>query len=68
MDWSNREDVLRAVQENGCALQYASSELKGDREVVLAAFYEDRRALKYASDELRKEIKREKDYEREGVF
>ena len=34
---SDREVVLRAVESNGGALQFASAELRSDKEVVLAA-------------------------------
>ena len=34
MPTDNREQMLRAVKENGCALKDASAEFKGDREVV----------------------------------
>ena len=36
-DWSNKTDVLDAVQKFGPALRYASPELKNDKQVVLAA-------------------------------
>ena len=55
----DREIVLAAVSENGCALQYATEELKGDREIVLAAVSENGsdwfygHALRYATEELK---------------
>ena len=42
---SNREVVLRAVQSNGGALQFASAELRSDKEVVLAAVRKSFHAL-----------------------
>jgi len=45
--------VLAAVTQDGCALSYASKELRADREVVLAAVTQDGCALSYASKELR---------------
>ena len=35
-DWSDKKEVLKAVSENGFALQNASDDLKADREVVIA--------------------------------
>ena len=34
---STKGEVLEAVRHDGCALRYASAELKADRDVVLAA-------------------------------
>ena len=50
---SDREVVLAAVQQNGDALYYASTELQADREIVLAAVQQYGDALKHASAELR---------------
>ena len=36
---------MEAVRQNGCALEFASEELKGDREVVMEAVKQDGRAL-----------------------
>ncbi|MDQ1337790.1 MAG: hypothetical protein QG617_757 [Campylobacterota bacterium] len=52
-DWSCRDEVLKAVKENGRALKYVSEELRGDREIVLEAVKNNADALQYASDELR---------------
>ena len=35
--WSDKEIVLAAVAQRGCAFQYADESLRSDREVVLAA-------------------------------
>ncbi|MDQ1326076.1 MAG: hypothetical protein QG564_1201, partial [Campylobacterota bacterium] len=51
-DWSCRDEVLKAVKENGRALKYVSEELRGDREIVLEAVKNNADALQYASDEL----------------
>ena len=53
MDWNNKNDALKAVKQNGLALEYASDELKNDKEVVLAAVKQYGRALEYASDRLK---------------
>ena len=59
--------LAAAVKQDGCALRYASDELKGDRGVVMAAaknqrlaecllchaVIQDEYALKYASDACR---------------
>ena len=50
---SSREIVLRAVKQDGLALEYASYELKADRKVVLAAVKQNGDALKYAANELK---------------
>ena len=52
-DWNDKEEVLKAVSENGYELENASDELKADREIVLAAVQNDGRALQYASEELK---------------
>ena len=44
---------MAAVTQNGRALFYASSELRGDKEVVMAAVTQAGCALDYASDDLR---------------
>ncbi|SVB72251.1 uncharacterized protein METZ01_LOCUS225105 [marine metagenome] len=36
-DWSDKKEVLKAVSEDGFALQNASDELKADKEILLAA-------------------------------
>ena len=46
-------EALRAVEDDGMALEYASEELKGDREVVMAAVKQTGWALQYASKELK---------------
>ena len=49
---NDRKFMLKAVREDGEALQFASVDLKNDREVVLAAVTEDADAFAYASGEL----------------
>ena len=46
-------ETLEAVKQNGHALQYASSELKGDKEVVLEAVKQNGNALDHVSSELK---------------
>ena len=55
---STKEEVLKAVKQDGLALKYASDELRGDREVVLAAVWQDAYALSCASDEVIAEMGR----------
>lgn len=59
VDWNDRDDVLRAINEgvdgieNYNILSYASPELKADRDVVLAAVRKDGSAIRLASPELK---------------
>ena len=53
IDWSNKQQVLDAVTQDGDALAYASNALKADREVVMAAVTQNGQVLEYASRELR---------------
>ena len=55
-DWSNKEEVLEAVREDGMKLENASEELRTDKEVVLEAVTECGWALKYASEVLRADL------------
>jgi len=41
--------VLAAVMQKGCALLYASNELRNDREIVLAAVMQNYKALRHIS-------------------
>ena len=52
-DWSDKEQVLKAVTEKGLRLVKASDELQADREIVLAAVQQNGRAIRDASAELR---------------
>ena len=45
---------MLAVEKNGCALEYASADLRADRVVMAAVSYYGW-ALEYASEELRKD-------------
>ena len=45
--------VLAAVRQDGCALQFASPELRAERATVLAAVMQSGGALQFASDALR---------------
>ena len=53
--YTNKTDTMLAVEKNGCALEYASADLRADREVVMAAVSYYGWALEYASEELRKD-------------
>jgi len=48
---NNEEVVTLAVTRNGSALEFASSNLKGNLGVVLAALRDEPSALKYISQE-----------------
>jgi len=50
------EVVLKAVKQDGRALQYASEPFRGDKEIVLTAVEQDGRALQYASEELQSNL------------
>ena len=49
---SEREVVMKAVSEDGRALEHASLELRGDREIVMRAVTEHGFALKHAAKDL----------------
>lgn len=51
---NNREMVMRAVKENGLALQYASDKLKDDYAVVKAAVQKNGMAIAFASDSMKR--------------
>ena len=51
--WADRDYVLKAVKEDGKALERAAKSLQADREVVLEAVKENADALKRAAVELR---------------
>jgi hypothetical protein len=51
----NREVVMKAVKQDGAALQFASSALRGDREIVLAAVEQNPIALQYANGSMQKD-------------
>ena len=53
MNWDDYDQVLEAVKRSGCALQFASEELKANETIVLEAVKQNRWALGYASKELR---------------
>jgi hypothetical protein len=50
---ADKSDVIRAIQANGAALEYASDAMKADREVVMLAVKKHGLALQYASSALR---------------
>ena len=61
MDWNNKEEVLKEVKGNGCALEFTSDTLKDDFDVVMTAVKSNYNALEYVSDRLKnnKEILQE---------
>ena len=42
-----------AVKQDGCALEYASDELKGDKEVVIEAVRRNGEVLRFAAEHLK---------------
>ena len=54
MDWSNREECLAAVKQDGCTLKYVEDQ---DLEICLAAVKEDGWALKYVKEQYKEECK-----------
>ena len=46
---ADKSDVIRAIQANGAALEYASDAMKADREVVMLAVKKHGLALQYAT-------------------
>ena len=48
----DRDICLFAILFNGCALRFASEQLRNDREIVLAAVKQDGHALAYANEQL----------------
>lgn len=52
----NKNEVLKAIKNDGLLLEYASPELRNDREVVLTAIQNNDWALEFASDELKKDF------------
>ena len=53
MDWNNKEEVLKEVKGNGCALEFTSDTLKDDFDVVMTAVKNDWRAFRWASEKLK---------------
>ena len=46
INWSNRNEVLKAVKENGLYIVYAASEFKKDKEILLEAIGSNSEALR----------------------
>nr|CAG4714939.1 unnamed protein product [Naegleria fowleri] len=55
-DYSNKDIMMKLVQENGMLLEFASDELKNDRDIVLNAVNNNGNALEFASDGLKNDI------------
>ena len=51
----DKEIVLAAVKQDGCALEFADDSLKKDKEIVIAAVKQDGLALQYADDIFKKD-------------
>ena len=54
--YRDREAAHEAVKHDGCALEYASEDLKADRGVVLEAVKQEGYALEYASEDLQADL------------
>ena len=52
MDWSNKQQVLEAVERSGWDLQFASDELRHDRDVILKAVENYSGALEFIADDV----------------
>jgi len=52
IDWSNKEEVLNAVKQDGMDLELAKEELQADKEVVIEAVSSNSDSFGYASYEL----------------
>ena len=50
--WNDKKEVLKLVQQDGRALEYASKKLCNDKDIVMAAVHHRGCALQYASKEL----------------
>ncbi|WBP84242.1 DUF4116 domain-containing protein [Mycoplasmopsis edwardii] len=53
---NDKEVILKILDKDGLALEFASDELKDDREVVLKAVKQDGLALKFASERLKNNL------------
>jgi len=51
MDWNNKEEVLKILEQDGMALEHVSEELKNDKDVALTAVRSNARALKFLTVE-----------------
>ena len=51
----DKEIVLKAVQQNGCALKYADKSLQKDKEFVLKTVQQNGYALYHANESLQKD-------------
>ena len=47
IDWNSKDEVMKAVQQNGMNLQYASEKLRGDKDIVFSAVKSDGMALEF---------------------
>jgi hypothetical protein len=53
MNWSDYDDVMAAVQQNGCALQFADDTFKSNYNIVMAAVQQYGYALIHADATLK---------------
>ena len=58
--WADRDYVLKAVKEDGKALERAAKSLQADREFVLEAVKQNAEVFEYAAKELQKDKKLKK--------
>ena len=52
MDWSNKQEVLEAMERSGWDLQFATEELRRDRDVILKAVENYSGALEFIADDV----------------
>ena len=37
INWNDKDEVLKLIQQDGAALQFASEELRNDKDIAMAA-------------------------------
>ena len=55
MNWSNKEEVFKAVQQDGLALKFADKKLQADKDVVMVAVLNNGLALEFADKSLKED-------------
>ena len=53
IDWDNKENVLKLVQQDGEYFYFVSERLRNDKDIVLAAVQQNWRIFDYVPEELR---------------
>ena len=49
VNWNDKKEVLKLVQQDGRDLKYASKELRNDKDIIITAVRKQGYALQYAS-------------------